>query len=42
MESSEPFLMAVALLDAYHPGRDVRFDGSSAQPRAATADLYQS
>ena len=40
VESSEPFLMAIALSDAYYPGRGVRFDGSSAQPRATTADLF--
>jgi hypothetical protein len=40
VESSEPFLMAIALSDAYYPGRGVRFDGSSAQPGATTADLY--
>ena len=40
VQSSEPFLMAIALSDAYFPGRSVRFDGSSAQPRATSADLY--
>ena len=39
VESSEPFVMAIALSDAYYPGRGVRFDGSSAQPRATSADL---
>ncbi len=39
VESSEPFLMAIALSDAYYPGRGVRFDGSSAQPHATSADL---
>ncbi len=40
VESSEPFVMAIALGDAYFPGRGVRFDGSAAQPRATSADLY--
>lgn len=40
VESSEPFLMAIALSDAYYPGRGVRFDGSSAVARATSADLY--
>ena len=40
VESSEPFLMAIALSDAYYPGRGVRFDGSAAEPRATSADLY--
>jgi hypothetical protein len=40
VESSEPFLMAIALSDAYYPGRGVRFDGSAAAPRATSADLY--
>jgi hypothetical protein len=39
MQSSEPFLMAIALSDSYFPGRGVRFDGSFAQPRATSADL---
>jgi len=39
VQSSEPFLMAIALSDAYYPGRGVRFDGSAAQPRATSADL---
>ncbi len=40
VESSEPFLMAIALSDAYYPGRGVLFDGSAAQPRSTSADLY--
>lgn len=40
VESSEPFLMAIALSDAYYPGRGVLFDGSAAQARATSADLY--
>jgi hypothetical protein len=40
VESSEPFLMAIALSDAYYPGRGVRFDGSAAVPNATSADLY--
>ena len=40
VESSEPFLMAIALSDAYFPGRGVRFDGSAAQAHATSADLY--
>jgi hypothetical protein len=40
VESSEPFVMAIALSDAYYPGRGVRFDGSSAEARSTTADLY--
>lgn len=39
VESSEPFVMAIALSDAYYPGRGVLFDGSSAQARATSADL---
>ena len=31
--------MAIALSDAYYPGRGVLFDGSSAQARATTAEL---
>jgi hypothetical protein len=38
--SSEPFVMAIALSDAYYPGRGVRFDGSSAVAHATSADLY--
>ena len=30
VESSEPFLMAIALSDAYYPGLGVSFDDSSA------------
>lgn len=40
VESSEPFAMAIALSDAYYPGRGVRFDGSSAQANATSADLF--
>ena len=40
VESSEPFIMAIALSDAYYPGRGVSFDGSSAQPGGRSADLY--
>lgn len=40
VESSEPFLMAIALSDAYYPGRGVRFDGSAATPQATSADLF--
>lgn len=40
VESSEPFVMAIALSDAYYPGRGVSFDGSPAQPRGTSADLY--
>jgi hypothetical protein len=40
VESSEPFVMAIALSDAYYPGRGVLFDGSSAQPGGTSADLY--
>ena len=40
VESSEPFVMAIALSDAYYPGRGVSFDGSSAHPGGTSADLY--
>jgi hypothetical protein len=40
VESSQPFLMAIALSDAYYPGRGVSFDGSSAVPGGTSADLY--
>lgn len=40
VQSSEPFAMAIALSDAYYPGRGVRFDGSAAQANATSADLY--
>jgi hypothetical protein len=40
VESSEPFVMAVALSDAYYPGRSVRFDGSPAAHGASSADLF--
>ncbi len=39
VESSEPFVMAIALSDAYYPGRAVRFDGSQAVHGATSADL---
>jgi hypothetical protein len=39
VESSEPFVMAIALSDAYYPGRGVLFDGSSAQTRSTSTDL---
>ena len=32
--------MAIALSDAYFPGRGVRFDGSAAQANDTSADLY--
>ena len=32
--------MAIALSDAYYPGRGVRFDGSAATPQATSADLF--
>lgn len=38
--SSQPFVMAIALSDAYYPGRGVSFDGSSAQPGGTSAELY--
>ena len=40
VESSEPFVMAIALSDADYPGRGVLFDGSAAQPQSTSADLY--
>ena len=40
VESSEPFAMAIALSDAYYPGRGVSFNGSPAHPRDTSADLY--
>jgi hypothetical protein len=40
VESSETFAMAVALSNAYYPGRSVLFDGSAAETRATSADLY--
>jgi hypothetical protein len=40
VESSETFAMAIALSNAYYPGRSVLFDGSAAQPNATSADLY--
>ena len=40
IESSQPFVMAIALSDAYYPGRGVRFDGSAAATRTTEADLY--
>ncbi|HEY8202854.1 MAG TPA: hypothetical protein VII47_16080 [Actinomycetota bacterium] len=42
VESSESFVMAIALSDAYYPGRGVLFDGSPAQPNSTSADLYLS
>lgn len=38
--SSEPFVMAIALSDAYYPGRGVSFNGSPAHPRDTAADLF--
>jgi hypothetical protein len=38
-ESSEPFVMAIALSDAYYPGRGVLFDGSAATTGATSAEL---
>jgi hypothetical protein len=32
--------MAIALSDAYYPGRGVLFDGSPAHPGGTSADLY--
>ncbi len=40
VESSEPFVMAIALSDAYYPGRGVTFNGSPAHPQDTQADLY--
>ena len=40
VESSQPFVMAIALSNAYYPGRGVSFDGSPAHPRDTSADLY--
>ena len=40
--STHPFAMAIALSDAYYPGRAVLFDGSAAQANATAADLYLS
>ena len=40
VKSSEPFVMAIALSDAYYPGRGVSFDGSPAHPGGTSADLY--
>ena len=40
VQSSEPFVMAIALSDAYYPGRGVLFDGSAAKPQSTSADLY--
>jgi len=40
VESSVPFVMAIALSDAYYPGRGVLFNGSHAQVQATSADLY--
>ncbi|HVF15124.1 MAG TPA: hypothetical protein VM942_11025 [Acidimicrobiales bacterium] len=40
VQSSEPFAMAIALSDAYYPGRGVSFNGSPAHPRDTSAELY--
>jgi hypothetical protein len=40
VESSEPFVMAIALSNAYFPGRGVRFDGSPAHAQDTSADLF--
>ncbi len=40
VRSSERFVMAIALSDAYYPGRGVAFDGSPAHARDTSADLY--
>jgi len=40
VESSQPFVMAIALSNAYYPGRGVSFDGSPAHPQDTSADLY--
>ena len=40
VQSSETFVMAIALSNAYYPGRGVAFDGSPAHPRDTSADLY--
>jgi len=40
VETSEPFAMAIALSDAYYPGRGVRFDGSAAVHGVTSADLF--
>ena len=40
VESSEPLVMAIALSDAYYPGRGVRFDGSAAATGSTSADLF--
>ena len=40
VQSSQPFVMAIALSNAYYPGRAVRFDGSPAQPGGTSADLF--
>ena len=40
VESSEPFVMAIALSDAYYPGRGVLFDGSAASTAATSAELH--
>ncbi len=39
VESAEPFVLAIALSDAYYPGRGVSFGGSPAHPRDTSA-LY--
>jgi hypothetical protein len=40
VESSRPFVMAIALADAYHPGGGALFGGSTAHARDTSADLY--
>ena len=40
VESTEPFAMAIALSNAYYPGRGVSFEGSPAHPQDTSADLY--
>jgi hypothetical protein len=39
VDSNEPFAMAIALSDAYFPGRGVLFDGSAAHAHDTSADL---
>lgn len=38
-ESSQPFVMAIALSDAYYPGRGVLSGGSAAATGATSAEL---
>ncbi len=40
VESSEPFVMAIALSNAYFPGRGVFFGSSPAHPRDTVADFF--